>query len=42
MNQYRVSDAARSDLDAIWFYITDDDRRYMGRSLRLQGWHDSV
>lgn len=25
MNQYRVSDAARSDLDEIWFYIAQDD-----------------
>lgn len=25
MNQYRVSDAARSDLDEIWFYIASDN-----------------
>jgi toxin ParE1/3/4 len=25
MNQYRVSDAARSDLGEIWFYIAQDD-----------------
>ena len=25
MNQYRVSDAARSDLDEIWFYIAQDN-----------------
>ena len=25
MNQCRVSDAARSDLDEIWFYIAQDD-----------------
>ena len=25
MNQYRVSDAARSDLDEIWFYIAGDN-----------------
>ena len=25
MNQYRVSDAARSDLDEIWFYIGRDN-----------------
>ncbi|HKW29314.1 MAG TPA: type II toxin-antitoxin system RelE/ParE family toxin [Verrucomicrobiae bacterium] len=25
MNQYRVSDAARSDLDGIWFYIAQDN-----------------
>jgi toxin ParE1/3/4 len=25
MKQYRVSDAARSDLDEIWFYIAQDN-----------------
>ncbi len=25
MNQYRVSDAARSDLDEIWLYIAQDN-----------------
>ena len=25
MNQYRVSDVARSDLDEIWFYIAQDN-----------------
>ena len=25
MNRYRVSDAARSDLDEIWFYIAQDN-----------------
>ena len=25
MRQYRVSDAARSDLDEIWFYIAQDN-----------------
>jgi toxin ParE1/3/4 len=25
MNQYQVSDAARSDLGEIWFYIAQDD-----------------
>ena len=25
MNQYRVSEAARSDLDEIWFYIAQDN-----------------
>jgi len=25
MSQYRVSDAARSDLDEIWFYIAQDN-----------------
>ena len=25
MSQYRVSDAARSDLDEIWFYIARDN-----------------
>jgi toxin ParE1/3/4 len=25
MNQYLVSDTARSDLDEIWFYIAQDD-----------------
>ena len=25
MNQFRVSDAARSDLDEIWFYIAQDN-----------------
>jgi toxin ParE1/3/4 len=25
MNQFRVSEAARSDLDEIWFYIADDN-----------------
>jgi len=25
MNQYRVSDAARSDLDEIWIYIAQDN-----------------
>jgi toxin ParE1/3/4 len=25
MKQYRVSDAARADLDDIWFYIAQDD-----------------
>jgi toxin ParE1/3/4 len=25
VNQYRVSDAARSDLDEIWFYVAKDN-----------------
>ncbi len=25
MSQYRISDAARTDLDEIWFYIAQDD-----------------
>ena len=25
MNQYRVSEAAKSDLDEIWFYIAQDN-----------------
>jgi toxin ParE1/3/4 len=35
MNQYRVSDAARSDLDEIWFYIAQDDPNIADRFLRL-------
>ena len=34
MNQYRVSDAARSDLDEIWFYIANDDPDAADRFVR--------
>ena len=34
MNQYRVSDAARSDLDEIWFYIALDNVDAADRFLR--------
>ena len=34
MNQYRVSDAARSDLDEIWFYIAQDNADAADRFLR--------
>ena len=34
MNQYRVSDAARSDLDEIWFYIAQDNVDAADRFLR--------
>ncbi len=35
MNQFRVSDAARSDLDEIWFYIAQDDPDTADRFIRL-------
>lgn len=35
MNQFRVSDAARSDLDEIWFYIAQDDPDIADRFIRL-------
>ena len=35
MNQYRVSDAARSDLDEIWFYIAQDDPAAADKFTRL-------
>ena len=34
MNLYRVSDAARSDLDEIWFYIAQDDPDAADRFLK--------
>ena len=34
MNQYRVADAARSDLDEIWFYIS---HRPMETESKLRG-----
>lgn len=34
MNQYRVSDAARSDLDEIWFYIAQDNVDAADRFIR--------
>jgi toxin ParE1/3/4 len=34
MNRYRVSDAARSDLDEIWFYIAQDNTDAADRFLR--------
>lgn len=34
MNQYRVSDAARSDLDEIWFYIAQDNPAAADRFIR--------
>ena len=34
MNQYRISDAARSDLDEIWFYIAQDDPNAADRFIR--------
>ena len=34
MNQYRVSDAARSDLDKIWFYVAQDNVDAADRFLR--------
>jgi toxin ParE1/3/4 len=34
MNQYRVSDAARSDLDEIWSYIAQDNVDAADRFLR--------
>ena len=34
MNQYRVSDAVRSDLDQIWFYIAQDDPDAADRFIR--------
>lgn len=34
MSQYRVSDAARSDLDEIWFYIAQDNINAADRFLR--------
>jgi len=34
MNQYRVSDAARSDLDQIWFHIAQDDPDAADRFIR--------
>ena len=53
MNQYRVSDAAKSDLDEIWFYIAQDNldaadkfmRAIVSRfptSLRCRRWDASV
>ncbi|MGD0744350.1 MAG: type II toxin-antitoxin system RelE/ParE family toxin [Verrucomicrobiota bacterium] len=35
MNQYRVSDAARSDLEEIWFYIAQDDQEAADRFLQV-------
>ena len=34
MNQYRVSDAARSDLDEIWFYIAGDNPEAADKFIR--------
>ena len=34
MNQYRVSDATRADLDEIWFYIAQDDTDAADRFIR--------
>ena len=34
MNQYRVSDAARSDLDEIWSYIAQDNADAADRFIR--------
>ena len=34
MNQYRVSDAARADLDEIWFYIAQDNPNAADRFIR--------
>ena len=34
MNQYRVSNAARSDLDEIWFYIAGDNPDAADRFIR--------
>jgi toxin ParE1/3/4 len=34
MNQYRVSDAARSDLDEIWSYIAQDNMDAADRFIR--------
>ncbi len=34
MNRYRVSDAARSDLDEIWFYIGQDNTDAADRLVR--------
>ena len=46
MNQFRVSAAARSDLDEIWFYIAQDDpaaadkfiQAIIGKFPKLAGW----
>lgn len=35
MNQFRVSNAARLDLDEIWFYIAQDDPDTADRFIRL-------
>jgi toxin ParE1/3/4 len=34
MNQYRISDAARADLDEIWFLIAQDDPLAADRFIR--------
>jgi toxin ParE1/3/4 len=34
MNQYRVSETARSDLDEIWFYIAQDDPEAADKFMR--------
>lgn len=34
MKQYRVSDAARSDLDELWFYIAQDNPDAADRFIR--------
>jgi toxin ParE1/3/4 len=34
MNQYRVSDTARSDLDDIWFYIAQDNPKAADKFIR--------
>ena len=50
MNQFRVSAAARSDLDEIWFYIAQDDpaaadkfiQAIIGKFPKLAGWPEIV
>ena len=34
MNQYRISDAARKDLDEIWLYIAEDNIEAADRFIR--------
>jgi len=34
MNQYRVSDEAKADLDEIWFYIAQDDPEAADKFIR--------
>ena len=35
MSQYRISDAARSDLDEIWFYLAQDNPDAADRFVRV-------
>ena len=35
MNQFRISDTARADLNEIWFYIAQDDPEAADRFIRV-------